>query len=126
MNNILNIIDTFSPAITFITSTLTAFIVAKIQSRHEIKKTLLSFAHEDNQVFKKAFADMLAKSGTLSNDRSDTCINSALDACATFISVSPENYHPTLIELDKAIRDYDINKIENARITLIKINSNTK
>lgn len=125
MNNFLNVIDTFSSIITLLLSGIISYIVAGLKAKTEIKKTLLSFNHQDKQSFQKSFANVIAKSGVLSLDRSLASMNNALDACAVFIAVSPEKYHSAIMELDKAIRDYDIKNIEKARITLIKIHSNT-
>lgn len=124
MDKFLHILYCVSPIISILVSSALSYIIATNKAKTEIQKISLRFEHEDNQAFQASLADILAKSGMYINTLSKDVFNSTVSSCSVFTALCPERFVDTAIKLDNAILNRNIKEIEEARITLIQINSN--
>lgn len=126
MDNFVNLIRIFAPIITVVISSTISFFVAKHQAKNEIKRLLLSYTREDQQLFNDAFADLMTKTEDYC---SFNCLSNKLDAIqanAKLFTIAPEPFHAILKDMDLALRNSNTYEIRKLREKILDLYSNNK
>ena len=124
METFIKIATTVTPIITIIISSIISFLVARHQTKNEIKKLIMSYNREDKQLLNDAFTELMTKTQEYCDFQCGMNLHDAISANSKFLTIAPKLFHPLLKELDVALQNADLHKIKTIRKSLMDLFSN--
>lgn len=124
METFIKIATTITPIVTIIISSIISFLVARHQTKNEIKKLLMSYNREDKQLLNDAFTELMVKTQEYCDFSCGINLHNAISANSKFLTIAPKPFHHLLKEMDVALQNNDIHKIKNIRELLMELFSN--
>ena len=96
-------LTSLSPIITIAISSVISYLIARNNTKNEIKKSMLSLTHQDKVLLNDAFTTLVASLDAAASIRCQDNKNAAIKAVSNFLAVSPPSFHPTLLALSDAL-----------------------
>ena len=115
------LLEVFTEAFSIVASGVLAYAVAKCKAKNEMKKFLLTIDREDAITFRAHFTRLVAALDNLIDYRFEKHQKDALKACTDCILVAPANCRESLLELDDALRKFDLEQIHQIRNHLLSL-----
>ena len=120
----MEIVIALIPIITVIISSVISFFIAKHQAKNEIKKLIMSYNREDKQCLNDAYAELMLKTKEHCDIMCRDSLYAAILANSKLLAIAPKQIQPLLIEMDEALQNNDIDKIQTLRKSLMDLLSN--
>ena len=121
MDKIINTLSDLHPIITVIISSVMSFFISWFKARHEIRKAKIIFDRADKGNFNKLFADLLVATNVCSNSPFQLLRDEAISINCDLLVIAPHYMKQKLKEMDIALNNGDIDKINQLRHELIDI-----
>lgn len=103
----MNLFDFLSLIITMVLSFFISYVVAKIQAKNEIKKTLLVMSHENTKTLHTAFSALMTAIDEYYFVNCHEYKQNVIKAVSDFASIAPNEFQALLIDLNNMIDSYD-------------------